>query len=310
MAEALACNRYRLVMKNTPDSVGDDIGATSIDEVLSPMDHFLYKTVAIFPVFAEAAKAITVLNTGGIGNNRISLLGREQEHWQENFKLEWESLSPAKGALMGAALGAIPGLVLVSGIALTGGAGLLVAGPIFAVMSTLGMGALSGGMMGAASKALNTEETIQDLEQEVTHALGKGNWVLIVHGHTESEAKLAQTLLPQSRIVQDQESLAQQPSAVVAEQINVEKHRKVVEEAIASVEKISNVPMHEMIRDIDKIDDTTTKQVIQEALKSISTATDLDTDQIAEIFLQNKDKGVHQIVSRLLEQSKLNRAAW
>ncbi len=300
-------------MKDTPvanDIVRDRVGVANVDQVLSPMHHFAYKTLGIFPVFAEAGKAMALLNKEGISNNRISFLGREQEHWQENLGLERESLSPAKGAMVGAALGAIPGLVLVSGIVLTGGAGLLVEAPILAAMSALGMGALSGGVMGAASKALNAEKTILDLGHEVSNALGKGNWVIIVHGHTEAEAKAAQTLLPQSRIVEDRESAADQPSAVVAEQINFEKHCKVVEEAIASVEKISKVPMHEMIRDMDKIDDSTTKHVIQEAFKSISTATDLNTDQITEIFVQNSSRNVHDIVSRLLEQSKLNRAAW
>ncbi len=45
-------------------------------------------------------------------------------------------------------MGAIPGLVLVTGIALTGGAGLLVAGPMVAAMSALGLGSLAGGTHG------------------------------------------------------------------------------------------------------------------------------------------------------------------
>ncbi len=297
-------------MGNLTENIGDDVNATSIDEVLAPLDHFFYKTVAIFPVFAEAAKAIAALNTRGIANDRISLLGREQEHWQQDFKLERKSLTPAKGAMVGAALGAIPGLVLVSGIALTGGAGLLVAGPLFAVMSALGMGALSGGVIGAASKALNVDETVHDLEKEVTSALGQGHWVVIVHDHAESDAKISQTLLPESHIVQDPASPAPQPSPVVAEQINVEKHRKVVAEAIASVATISKFPMDVMIQHVDKVGDTNIKQVIQEAFKSISTATDLSTVQITKVFVDNNSKSVQEIVTRLLEQSKLNRAAW
>jgi hypothetical protein len=100
------------------------------------------------------------LNKEGFTNDQISLLGREQEHWQENLGHEWEKLKTAKGAMEGVALGALPGLALVGGIALTGGVGLLVAGPIVAGMSALGMGALAGGLMGAASSNVESAKKI------------------------------------------------------------------------------------------------------------------------------------------------------
>jgi hypothetical protein len=58
-----------------------------------------------------------LLKKEGFTNDQISLLGREQEHWQENLEQEWNALDATKGVLEGAASGSIPGLVLVTGIA-------------------------------------------------------------------------------------------------------------------------------------------------------------------------------------------------
>ena len=92
------------------------------------MGEFPNKTIAIYPNFADVGDAFLLLNKEGFTNDQISLLGREQELWQQQLGQEWETLKTTKGVLEGAALGAIPGLVLVTGIALTGGVGLLVAG--------------------------------------------------------------------------------------------------------------------------------------------------------------------------------------
>src|ERR1039457_6515503 len=142
-----------------------DSRPSSTGEVMPLMEGFLYKTIAIYPNFADVGDAMFLLNKEGFTNDQISLLGREQEHWQEKFGHEWETLKTTKGALGGAALGAIPGLVLVTGIALTGGVGLLVAGPMMGAMSALGMGSLAGGVMGAASGDPGIAGTIPDVEE-------------------------------------------------------------------------------------------------------------------------------------------------
>jgi hypothetical protein len=170
------------------------------------MGGFLYKTIAICPNFSDVGVAMTLLNKEGFTNDQISLLGREQEHWQEELGHEWDALKTAKGTLEGAALGSIPGLVLVAGVALTGGAGLLVAGPMVAAMTALGMGALGGSVMGGvASNNLDDVQTM-NVEEAVKDAISHGQWVIVAHSYNEAEAMHAQALLPNSRIVLENES--------------------------------------------------------------------------------------------------------
>lgn len=167
---------------------------------------FLYKTVKVYPNFSDVGDALALLNNAGFTNDQISLLGREQEHWQEKLEHEWDALKTAKGTLAGAALGSIPGLVLVTGIALTGGTGLLVAGPMVAAMTALGMGALSGSLLGGASSNLDDGVQIMNIEEQVEDAIRHGQWVIVAHSHNKAEALHAQELLPNSRTVGEDES--------------------------------------------------------------------------------------------------------
>lgn len=170
------------------------------------MGGFLYKTIAIYPNFADVGRNLALLNEAGFTNDQISVLGREQEHWQENLKQEWDALKTVKGALGGAALGSIPGLVIITGMALTGGVGLLVAGPLVVAMSTLGFGALSGGLMGGGLSTLDSDEKIMNVGEEVEDAISHGKWVIIAHSYDEAEATHAQRLLQGSRTVHENES--------------------------------------------------------------------------------------------------------
>ena len=49
------------------------------------------------------------------------------------------------------------------------------------------------------------------------------------------------------------------------------------------------------------------KQATQDALKKISTATDLDTEEITDIFTEKKAASLGDIVIRLHERSKSDR---
>lgn len=172
------------------------------------MGGFLYKTIAICPKFADVVSNLALLNEAGFTNDQISVLGREQEHWQENIKEEWDAVKTANGALGCAALGSIPGLVIITGMALTGGVGLLVAGPLVVAMSTLGFGALSGGLLGGGLGALNADEKIMDVNvgKEVEEAISHGQWVVIAHSYDEAEGTHAQRVLQGSRTVHENES--------------------------------------------------------------------------------------------------------
>ncbi len=191
-------------MKTTSSTVDP----SSANKATPLMGGFLFKTIAIYPNFADVRSNLALLNEAGFTNDQISVLGREQEHWQENLKQEWDAVKTAKGALGGAALGSIPGLVIITGMALTGGVGLLVAGPLVVGMSTLGFGALSGGLIGGGLGALDADKKIMDVNvgEEVEDAISHGKWVLIAHSYDEAEATHAQRLLQGSRTVHENES--------------------------------------------------------------------------------------------------------
>ena len=164
---------------------------------------FLYRTIAIYPDLAGAADAITLLNKDGFTPEQISLLGREQENWQAMLATDWQMMHTAKGALGGAALGLIPGLVLVTGVAVSGGFGLLAAGPMISALEALGLGALGGGLMGAAVSNLDETQRPARLREEIEDAIGRGQWVVIAHCHSEADAMHAQSLLSDSRIARE-----------------------------------------------------------------------------------------------------------
>jgi len=258
------------------------------------------KIVAIYPNFADVGDAIFLLKNEGFTDDQISLLGREQEHWQEKLGNEWEAHKTAKFALAGGALGAVPGLVLVAGIAITtGGAGLLAVGPMLGALSALGMGSLAGSLMGAGSSVV---DTTLNVEEEVANAISLGHWVIIVHCHTDAEAAHAQGLLPNRRIVK-----AMAPSDLAAgEQADMQKLAAVVQEAFLPVTKVSKLPLEEVMCNIETIDGPELKQAAEEAIRQIADATGLDTAQITRIFRAHRFADVN-IVSQLHKESRVNR---
>jgi uncharacterized protein YjbJ (UPF0337 family) len=260
------------------------------------------KIVAIYPNFADVGDAIFLLKNEGFTDDQISLLGREQEHWQEKLGNAWEAHKTAKFALAGGALGAVPGLVLVAGIAITGGAGLLAVGPMLGALSALGMGSLAGSLMGAGS---NVADTNLNVEEEVANAISLGHWVIIVHCHTDAEAAHAQGLLPNRRIVRDNDFKAMAPSDLAAaEQVDMQKLAAVVQEAFLPVTKASKLPLEEVICNIETIGPEL-KQAVQEAIRQIANATGLVPEQVIHILKANRFADVN-IVSQLHKESRVN----
>lgn len=265
--------------------------------------HPIYKVVGIYPNFGDVADALALLRKEGFADDRISLLGREQEHWQETLGKEWEAHKTAQGALMGGALGAVPGLVLVAGIALTGGVGLLAAGPMLGAMSALGMGSLVGGLMGAGS---NSVDVPLNVEEEVATAIGLGQWVIVVECHSDAEAARAQALLPARRVVWDNKNKSRapaDPAHPAAEQNDLDKLSSVVAEAFAPVTRLTDRPLEDVMSHVESIDSPELKQAAQEAIKKISTATGLHSTQIVDVFKEKRAADVN-IVGVLHERSK------
>ena len=265
---------------------------------------FVYKIVAIYPNFADVGDAIFLLKNEGFTDDQISLLGREQEHWQEKLGNEWEAHKSAKGALVGGALGAVPGLVLVAGIAMTGGAGLLAAGPMLGALSALGMGSLAGSLMGAGS---SVADPMLSVEEEVANAIRLGHWVIIVHCHTDAEAVHAQGLLPNRRIVPENDVKATASSdPAAAEQADMEKLAAVIQEAFLPVTRASNLPVEEVMCNIETIEGPEVREAAEQAIRKIANATGLNTTQITRIFKVNRFADVN-IVSQLHKESRVGR---
>lgn len=162
------------------------------------MKKFLYKTVAIYPDLPAVSATLTYLEHEGFTPDQISLLGRQSEHLSENLELEWETFKTVEGTLMGAVIGSMPGLAIIAGVALTGGLGLIAAGPMVPGLIATGMGALSGGVVGGFYNLLTSKEEHEvDLEADVEAALCRGLWVIVVHTQSESEAAIALEALKQ-----------------------------------------------------------------------------------------------------------------
>jgi uncharacterized protein YjbJ (UPF0337 family) len=281
-------------------AIQKNLGKVQAGDGDAKQDH-LYKIVAIYPNFTDVGDAIFLLKNEGFTDDQISLLGREQEHWQEKLGNDWEAHKTAKGALVGGAWGAVPGLVLVAGVAITGGAGLLVVGPMLGALSALGMGSLAGSLMGAGSGVV--ADTMLNVEEEVANAISLGHWVIIVHCHTDAEAAHAQGLLPDRRIVRNNDKAMTSSDLAAAEQADMHKLAAVVQEAFLPVTKASKLPLNEVMCNIETLDEPELKQAVQEAISQIANATGLATAQITDIFKANRGADVN-IVSQLHKESR------
>lgn len=161
---------------------------------------FPFRTVAFYSDLSAAADAITLLNEEGFEPDQVSLLGREQENWREKLDAYWKMKHTAKGSAVGAAVGLLPGVALVTGVALSGGIGILAAGPMVSALAAMGIGALGGGLIGGAVSNLDRSQKFGNIGVAIEDAIGRGQWVVIIHCADEAAAMHAQSLLPDSRI--------------------------------------------------------------------------------------------------------------
>ena len=108
---------------------------------------------------------------------------------------------------------------------------------------------------------------------------------------------------------------------LAAEQEDIEKLGKIVTNAFGKIASATGLSDQEVLNAIedthaemlkDVLKDGTKvaglKEGIQDAIKVISLATDLDTAQISEVFSAKKDARVDDIVGRLYESGQVNRS--
>lgn len=149
----------------------------------------------IFDSHAHAASAIDALAAKGIPDSRISLVASENFD-QESFGVETHS-KLAEGAAIGAgtggAIGAlVAGLTLVGAVA-TGGAGLLVAGPLVAALAGAGAGAAGGSVLGGLIGMAIPEHEIKHYEE----ALEKGSVLIGVECVNDGDKEIAHDVFEQ-----------------------------------------------------------------------------------------------------------------
>ncbi len=125
---------------------------------------------AIFSNANTANVALNELTTNGVSRSDISVVATEKS-FGKDFKLENNTKAPegiATGASVGGAIGAIAaGLTAVGAITLTGGVGVLAAGPLVAAFAGAGAGATAGGVLGGLVGAGFSEQEAKLVEKNL-----------------------------------------------------------------------------------------------------------------------------------------------
>jgi|HigsolmetaAR201D_1030396.scaffolds.fasta_scaffold00577_18 hypothetical protein len=141
----------------------------------------------------QAAIAVQALEAQGVPGEDISLLTGDRFD-RDAFTVEPGSKAAegfGLGAAGGGALGAlVAGLTAVGTIA-TGGAGILIAGPLAAALAGAGAGAATGGVLGGLIGAAMPEHEIKHYED----ALEKGSVLVGVTCEADEEQEIAKRTL-------------------------------------------------------------------------------------------------------------------
>ena len=144
----------------------------------------------------DAERAFDYLHTKGYLDSEINVLmsdrtraayypnKTEDKHNAGTMATEGMGVGGAIGTALGATLAAIAAIGTTLAVPLTGGASLLVAGPIAAALAGGGAGAVTGGLIGALVGAGMTEQNAQAYDE----ALRNGGVVIGVVPHSDDHA--------------------------------------------------------------------------------------------------------------------------
>jgi len=133
---------------------------------------------AVFEQPSNAAASMDQLAAKGVAESRISVLATDPVA-EESLGIR-KNTKGAEGVAAGAGIGAVSagifaGLTSV-GVLATGGAGLLVAGPVAAALAGAGAGAVGGGVLGGLIGLGFSEHEVKHFDE----ALGEGAVVVAV----------------------------------------------------------------------------------------------------------------------------------
>ena len=158
-------------------------------------DTHMTNVAGVFDSTTEANAAVSTLLDSGFKKENISLIVSDNaRHIIFSSPTDDESTRATKGgaagALFGGALGALVASLTLVGVIVVPGSGLLVAGPLVAILSGAGVGAAAGGLSGALISAGFAVDEAKRYEEEVKH----GKAVIVVHT-TEKRAASARVAL-------------------------------------------------------------------------------------------------------------------
>lgn len=146
----------------------------------------------LFDNASKATLAIVKLENLGVLGKDISIIANDS-HSKDDFAVD-EGSKAAEGGLLGAAsTGIVAALVAgftAVGTVATGGAGLLVAGPLVAALAAGGAGAAAGGTIGAIVGAFIPEHEIKYYED----ALNKGSVLVGVKYNSDNKDDIKEVL--------------------------------------------------------------------------------------------------------------------
>jgi len=142
----------------------------------------------LFDNSLNATMAVSKLEAIGITSDEVSVVANDS-YSKEDFAVD-EGNKAAEGGIIGAAstgiiAALIAGFTTVGAVA-TGGAGLLVAGPIVAALAAGGAGAAAGGTIGAIIGAFIPEHEIKYYED----AIDKGSILIGVKYNSDNKDKI------------------------------------------------------------------------------------------------------------------------
>jgi len=145
-----------------------------------------------------ADRSVAELLDAGFTKDNISLIMSEQTRNKLFSSTDDEANRAAKGAVSGAALetalGALIAGLTAAGTLVTSGGALLVSGPIVAVLSGAGVGAVSGGIAGALIREGFAADEANKYEEEIK----RGKAIVIVHASDDIKAATARNIFHDS----------------------------------------------------------------------------------------------------------------
>src|SRR5436190_13874146 len=130
----------------------------------------------------DAEHAFDFLHARGYRDDEINVLmsdktrssfypstAAEDRHEASSMATEGMGIGGAIGTIVGASLAAVAAMGIMVTIPLTGGASLIVAGPLAAALAGGGAGAVTGGLIGALVGAGIPEQNAQAYEEALRH---------------------------------------------------------------------------------------------------------------------------------------------